>query len=129
MNRMQVIVAGNRYVAVCKPLDAPRLCTKTRVQFEIAAIVSGFDYVIPLSRTYVTRMPFFSTMRYPITPGCYVITMYYIMYAAVPSTRRSTLIRCVILINSRYIIFLLYIFQSTSSITYASIVKTQYRDY
>ena len=38
---MMVLVAGNRYVAVCRPLEAPRLCTKHNVQLEIAIMASA----------------------------------------------------------------------------------------
>nr|ATG31108.1 myomodulin receptor 2 [Platynereis dumerilii] len=36
---MTVLVAFNRYIAVCKPLHAPRLATKSRVQVQIAVMV------------------------------------------------------------------------------------------
>ncbi|KAK2184270.1 hypothetical protein NP493_274g01008 [Ridgeia piscesae] len=38
---MMVLVAGNRYFAVCRPLDAPRLCTKHNVQLEIMVMASA----------------------------------------------------------------------------------------
>ena len=38
---MMVLVAGNRYIAVCRPLEAPRLCTKHNVQLEIAIMASA----------------------------------------------------------------------------------------
>ena len=36
-----VIVAGNRYFAVCRPMDAPRLCTKYNVQLEILTMAGA----------------------------------------------------------------------------------------
>ena len=38
---MIVIVAGNRYIAVCRPMDAPRLCTKYNVQLEILTMAGA----------------------------------------------------------------------------------------
>ncbi|KAI0229586.1 FMRFamide receptor, partial [Lamellibrachia satsuma] len=38
---MMVLVAGNRYFAVCRPLDAPRLCTRHNVQLEIMIMASA----------------------------------------------------------------------------------------
>lgn len=38
---MMVIVAANRYIAVCKPLQAPTLCTKTRVKIQIFIMTVG----------------------------------------------------------------------------------------
>ena len=45
---MIVIVAGNRYIAVCRPMDAPRLCTKYNVQLEILTMAGAMCvYNIP----------------------------------------------------------------------------------
>ena len=45
---MIVIVAGNRYIAVCRPMDAPRLCTKYNVQLEILIMAGAVCiYIIP----------------------------------------------------------------------------------
>ena len=55
---MMVLVAGNRYFAVCRPLDAPRLCTKHNVQLEIMVMASAVCvYNIPRFFEYrsVTR--------------------------------------------------------------------------
>ena len=51
---MIVIVAGNRYIAVCRPLDAPRLCTKCNVQLQIV-IMAGAVCVWNIPRFLETR--------------------------------------------------------------------------
>ena len=48
---MIVIVAGNRYIAVCRPMDAPRLCTKYNVQLEIL-IMAGAVCVYNIPRFF-----------------------------------------------------------------------------
>ena len=35
---MMVLVAANRYIAVCKPLHAPRLCTKRKLKVQISVM-------------------------------------------------------------------------------------------
>ena len=55
---MIVIVAGNRYIAVCRPMDAPRLCTKYNVQLEILTMAGAVCvYNIPrfFEYSYVAR--------------------------------------------------------------------------
>ena len=54
---MIVIVAGNRYIAVCRPMDAPRLCTKYNVQLEILIMAGG---------VCVYNMPRFFEFRYDL---------------------------------------------------------------
>lgn len=45
---MMVLVAVNRYIAVCKPLHAPRLCTKRQVQVQIIILTLGIiTYNVP----------------------------------------------------------------------------------
>ena len=45
---MMVLVAGNRYIAVCKPLQAPHLCSKRNVQMQILIMTFLiFIYNIP----------------------------------------------------------------------------------
>ena len=45
---MMVLVAANRYIAVCKPLHAPRLCTKRQVQTQLIIMTAGIIiYNIP----------------------------------------------------------------------------------
>ena len=51
---MIVIVAGNRYIAVCRPMDAPRLCTKYNVQLEIL-IMAGAVCVYNIPRCFEFR--------------------------------------------------------------------------
>ena len=51
---MIVIVAGNRYIAVCRPMDAPRLCTKYNVQLEIL-ITAGAVCVYNIPRFFDYR--------------------------------------------------------------------------
>jgi hypothetical protein len=63
---MTVLVAANRYVAVCRPLHAPRLCTKRRVRIQIAAMVvlvvltstpRFFEHVVDVRAVSATRGP------------------------------------------------------------------------
>ena len=51
---MIVIVAGNRYIAVCRPMDAPRLCTKYNVQLEILTM-AGAACVFNIPRFFEYR--------------------------------------------------------------------------
>ena len=51
---MIVIVAGNRHIAVCRPMDAPRLCTKYNVQLEIL-IMAGAVCVYNIPRFFEFR--------------------------------------------------------------------------
>ena len=51
---MMVIVAGNRYIAVCRPMDAPRLCTKYNVQLEFL-IMAGAVCVYNIPRFFDYR--------------------------------------------------------------------------
>lgn len=45
---MMVLVAANRYIAICRPLHAARLCSKRNVKRQIAAVVAlVFLYNIP----------------------------------------------------------------------------------
>ncbi|KAI0222196.1 hypothetical protein LSAT2_026554, partial [Lamellibrachia satsuma] len=52
---MIAIVAGNRYIAVCRPMDAPRLCTKYNVQLEIL-IMAGTVCVYNIPRFFKVRI-------------------------------------------------------------------------
>ena len=51
---MIVIVAGNRHIAVCRPMDAPRLWTKYNVQLEIL-IMAGAACVYNIPRFFEFR--------------------------------------------------------------------------
>ena len=52
---MIVIVAGNRYIAVCCPMDASRLCTKYNVQLEIL-IMAGAVCVYNIPHFFEFRL-------------------------------------------------------------------------
>ena len=51
---MIVLVAGNRYIAVCRPMLAPRLCTMNKVQLEIL-IMAGAAVIIHFPRFFDFR--------------------------------------------------------------------------
>jgi len=43
-----VLVAVSRYVAICRPYQAPRLCTMTRVRQQVAAVaIAILAYNVP----------------------------------------------------------------------------------
>ena len=52
---MIVIVAGNRYIAVCRPMDVPRLCSKCNVQLEIL-IMAGAVCVYNIPHFFEFRL-------------------------------------------------------------------------
>ena len=72
---MIVLVAGNRYVAVCHPLVASRLCTKRNILFQIMIMTcAAFAFNVPRFfelegvhlYTYVYEGVLYSILRYAI---------------------------------------------------------------
>ena len=70
---MTVLIAANRYIAICRPFQAPTLCTLTKVRIQVAVISTFcFLYCIPRfmeyhigeeyspqeNRTYTIAIPF-----------------------------------------------------------------------
>ena len=87
---MIAIVAGNRYIAVCRPTDAPRLCTKYNVQLEIL-IMAGAVCVYNIPRFFEFRIVVHNVTRVdrnnmtlwleePDNVGISSIYMYNILY-------------------------------------------------
>ena len=48
------VVAGNRYIAVCRPMMASRLCTMNRVQLEIL-IIANVMVILDIPRFFDVR--------------------------------------------------------------------------
>lgn len=101
---MLVLVASNRYIAVCMPLRAPRLCTKRRVQCQMLALTATIViYNVPrfMEYNYVKvnqTQPDNTTLLVPYNAGLANSKVYNILYENVSYCLFVFLLPLVILI-------------------------------